>query len=231
MKFKYLMMITTTTFLFHQKTQAMSIFLKATKSQWYKEFLHPVADELCQLPNGSEILDIGTGPGNLPAIVASRKNKLKITGIDIDSSMIREARKRYDLPNLSFDYQEVNAPLSFENQQFDALCFCSVLFLLDQDTKQNLVLEAARILKPKGKIFILTPSGKRPISKAFWDIRFFDKPFQNLTFSFWKLATTRAGRNWQNAHWAENFALENGFSYTMDIVFHGHATLEILTKN
>ena len=71
----------------------MSLFIKATKSAWYREFLNPLAETILHDQAGKKILDIGTGPGRLPELLYSRNPSMMITGIDIDTTMIDEARR------------------------------------------------------------------------------------------------------------------------------------------
>jgi 2-polyprenyl-3-methyl-5-hydroxy-6-metoxy-1,4-benzoquinol methylase len=101
MKYIYLIILTfiiTTVIL---KAQNMSIFLKATQSGWYPEFLNPVVDSVLVNPKHKQILDIGTGPGTLPQMLISKDSGLQITGIDISKSMIDKARRRVSHKNVS----------------------------------------------------------------------------------------------------------------------------------
>jgi len=138
-----------------------SIFLKAQDSGWYPEFLKPVVETVAVIEGNKKILDIGTGPGKLPELLIKHDTSMQITGIDIDTAMIDEARKRLTHKNVSYQYEKINAPLEFADNEFDAVTFCSILFLLDDSTKTLLMNEALRVLKLNGKIIILTPSGRK----------------------------------------------------------------------
>ena len=148
----------------------MSIFIKATKSTWYREFLMPIAETILHDPAGKKILDIGTGPGKLPELLHSQNPSLLITGIDIDTTMIDEARKNLDTVNISWLYQKRDAPLEFARNEFDIVTLCSVLFLVNDQTKTWLLQEAMRVLKPGGKVIVLTPTGLKSIVSAFPEI-------------------------------------------------------------
>lgn len=119
------------------KLSAMSIFLQATKSGWYPEFLKPVVCTITSNNEPQKILDIGTGPGTLPQMLIKKNEALQITGIDIDKSMIAEAKQRLTHQNVAFQHQIANEPLPFADSEFDIVTFCSVLFLLDDSTKKN----------------------------------------------------------------------------------------------
>jgi ubiquinone/menaquinone biosynthesis C-methylase UbiE len=208
----------------------MSIFFKATRSGWYPEFLNPVVDSVMDNPGSKEVLDIGTGPGTLTQMMISQDPTLNIIGIDTCRAMIDEARKTVLHKNVSFEYQQANKPLPFDKAQFDAVTFCSVLFLLDGDIKTNLMNEAIRVLKPMGKIVILTPSGRKPIISSFIEVWKYRFSINNYTFMIWKLATTGGARRWQRQKWSEKYARENQLKYTKSLMFNNNATIEIISK-
>jgi ubiquinone/menaquinone biosynthesis C-methylase UbiE len=210
--------------------QNMSIFSKATLSGWYPEFLMPVADSVLANPKYKEVLDIGTGPGTLPEMLISIDSSLQITGIDIDSGMIKEAKNRFSHKNVSFQNQKINAPLDFSNEQFDVVTFCSVLFLVDNNTRTDLVNEAMRVLKPNGKIIILTPSGRKSIISSFFEVWKYPYSLNNFTFPIWKIATTRGGRKWQRQMWSEKYAKENHLHYSKSLTFNNNSTIELISK-
>ena len=187
----------------------MSVFSIATKSTWYPQFLNPVIDTITGNTANNKILDIGTGPGTLPKMLIAKDSSLQIVGIDIDTTMIDEAKRNFLHKNVSFHYQKLNEPLDFEEKQFDIGIFCSVLFLVDDSVKTNLMNEALRVLKPNGKIIILTPSGNKPIFSSFIEVWRYKFSIKNFTFPIWKIATTRGGRKWQRQKWLEKYASEN----------------------
>ncbi|MBK7029884.1 MAG: class I SAM-dependent methyltransferase [Bacteroidales bacterium] len=108
--------------------QNMSIFTKATRSGWYPEFLYPVMEEITIMGEKKEILDIGTGPGTLPQLLIMKDSGLQVTGIDIDSAMINEAKRRFIHNHVKYQNQKINESLEFDSEQFDVVTFCSVLF-------------------------------------------------------------------------------------------------------
>jgi ubiquinone/menaquinone biosynthesis C-methylase UbiE len=191
----------------------MWIFLKATLSGWYPAFLNPVVDLILSNPQCKEILDIGTGPGSLPQLLCRKDPSLNITGIDTSSSMINEAHRRNSFKNISFDLQEANHPLPFEKNQFDAITICSVLFLLNDSIKNDLLKEALRVLKPKGRIIILTPSGKKAIISSLIEVWKYPFSKYNFTFPIWKLATTHSARKWQNQKYLAQFTKKLQLNY------------------
>ena len=194
------------------------MFLTATKTNWYAAFLTPVVDAITLNSNNQGVLDIGTGPGTLPTMLVERNPNLRITGIDINPAMIATARKRFSHKNVSFEQMHRDAPLPYGDEEFDIITFCSVLFLLDGNTRATLLNEALRVLRPTGAIIVLSPSGKGAIFKS------------HYTFIFWKILTSQAGRIWQKDAWAEVFAQHHQLQYKKQTVFNGNATIETISK-
>lgn len=208
-----------------------TIFLRATISGWYPKFLKPVSEIINIDTENKKILDIGTGPGTLPALLVKENPALQITGIDIDSNMITEAKNRVSHKNVSFQLQKVNQALEFEDNQFDIVTFCSVLFLLEEKTRSFLVYEALRVLKQNGKIIILTPSGKKTMLSSFVEIWDYPFSFMNWTFIIWKTVTSGRARIWRKEKWLHHISMKNNLFYHQKLVFNDNANLEIITKS
>jgi ubiquinone/menaquinone biosynthesis C-methylase UbiE len=155
---------------------------------------------------------------------------LKITGIDINKTMIDEARESVLNKNVYFEYQNSKAPLPYADNQFDVVTFCSVLFLVDDSIKANLISEALRVLKPKGRIIILTASGKKSILTSFIEVWRYPFSVNNFTFIIWKIATTIGGRLWEKRKWLERYKAQKELMYTSSLSFNNNATIEIIYK-
>jgi ubiquinone/menaquinone biosynthesis C-methylase UbiE len=208
-----------------------SAFLKATNSGWYTEFLKSTVEIVTTNPASNRILDIGTGPGTLPEMLIAKDSSLHITGIDIDTAMINIARKRFSHRNVSFQYEKINAHLEFDDNQFDVVTFCSILFLVDDNVKTNLVNDALRVLKPGGKLFVLNPSGKKSILSAPLEVWKYPFDFDNWTFIVWKLTTTGGARKWQKQKWLELYAKNKNLKYEHSLTFNNNASIETITKS
>ena len=207
-----------------------TIFLKAQDSSWYAEFLMPVVNSIMNITTARKVLDIGTGPGKLPELL-SQNQQLKIIGVDINPAMIEEANKRVRSDNVIFQLQNKNESLRFEEEEFDVITFCSVLFLLNNNTRAFLMNEALRVLKSGGKIIVLTPSGEKSSSSAVKDVRSFHLSVNNYTFLIWYVLTTYRSSSWRNEKWLSHFAEKNGLKYNSTLVFKNYASMEIITKN
>ncbi|MFZ5948584.1 MAG: class I SAM-dependent methyltransferase [Stygiobacter sp.] len=203
--------------------------MKAQESGWYAEFLMPVVDNIMNITTARKVLDIGTGPGKLPELL-SQNQQLKIIGVDIEPTMIEEANKRVSSDNVIFQLINKNESLRFENKEFDVITFCSVLFLLNNEERGFLMNEALRVLKPGGKIIVLTPSGEKSLSSAVKDVRSFPHSVNNYTFLIWNALTSNRGGSWCNEKWLSIFTEEKGLKYNSTLVFKNYASMEIITK-
>lgn len=212
------------------KAQNMSPFEKATESGWYPHFLQPVIDSINNQGHNLKILDLGTGTGKLPELLIKQDSTHLITGIDIDSAFIRNAKVRVNHTHVNFDFQKINSKLDFPDSSFDIVTICSVLFLVDNATKQLLFSESLRILKPGGKIIVLTPSGRKSRISAFSDLRKFKNHKYNWTYILWKNLTMSGGQRWFETIWLKNIASENHLTYSSAFVFNENAYIEIITK-
>ncbi len=208
----------------------MSLFLKATQSSWYREFLKPVAETILVDTGGKKILDIGTGPGKLPEMLHALDAGLVITGIDINASMINEARRNLKAGTISFLYQKRDVPLEFEDNGFDVVTLCSVLFLVEDQTKSQLLQESLRVLRPGGRVIILTPSGRKSVFSAFPEAKTFPPSAYRWTFPVWRMATSYGGRKWQRQSWLKQYSDNQNLGYSTFMVFNNNATIEIITK-
>lgn len=205
------------------------IFIKAQSSGWYPLFLQSVIDAITT-DYQEKILDIGTGPGKLPELLIQKDSSLQITGIDINASYIDEAKQRVKHPNVSFKHVNAGAQLDFAKKEFDVVTFCSVLFLLDDYAKTILMNEAVRVLKPTGKIIVLSPSGKKSIFSSIHEINGFPKSRYNWTYFIWKTATKNRGEKWQKSYWLKDFSNTIKMKYLRTSAFNNNASIEILTN-
>ncbi len=104
---------------------------------------------------GKKILDIGCGIG----VYANEffKEGAKVYGIDIDKENIELALKSN--PNLNLQIARAEA-LPFKDKFFDIVFLNEILEHVEDDKKT--ILEAYRVLKPKGKMIIFAPNRLYP---------------------------------------------------------------------
>jgi len=104
--------------------------------------------ELCEVPNGATVLDVGCGNGTLIGAL-KRKGNAQALGIDISPKMIDECRRKY--ADIDF-YVTSGEKLPFENNRFDILTICCALHHLN--APGNFFREANRVLKTNGTLIV-----------------------------------------------------------------------------
>jgi ubiquinone/menaquinone biosynthesis C-methylase UbiE len=126
--------------------------------------------EELQLPEGSSILDIGCGTGRHSVGLAMRG--YKVTGIDMSSGMLDEARKAADKANVKVEFIHADASEYKPQNQYDAaICLCEGAFALigmDEDPLTHdlaILRNINRALKADAKFIQTTLNGLEKIRK------------------------------------------------------------------
>ncbi len=148
----------------HAPEYMNNVFTKSTKEE--VEFL---IEEL-QLPEKGDILDVGCGTGRHAVELARRG--YNVTGIDMSSGMLAEARKEADAAGVKLELIHVDAARYKPEKQFDAaICLCEGAFALigkGQDPIEHdlAILRNINAALKKDKILILnTLNGLEKIRK------------------------------------------------------------------
>jgi SAM-dependent methyltransferase len=116
----------------------------------YERFYAPITGRLVDplldaagVRHGTRVLDVATGPGCLAAGAARRG--ASVTGIDIDDSMVKLARRRH--PELDFRKADAQA-LPFDDCSFDAVVGNFLVHHLR--SASDAIAEFVRVLAPGG---------------------------------------------------------------------------------
>lgn len=203
-----------------------SFFSYVQDAPWYTQFLSATLQALDPLPDGAKVLDMGVGPGKLIELGLARP-RLQWAGADVDAAMLEEARKRPPLHNVSLYQLAPNDRLPFADATFDAITFCSVLYLLPDPIP--LLQEAWRVLRPDGRLVALTPTGNSSITPAIiqqiggWGLR-------NLTIFLWHQMTAANSRSWAQREMLPEFARQQMVAYVNRPVLHGLAIVEVISS-
>jgi len=197
-------------------------FSNLQEAPWYRSFLNPVINEI---DTKGKLLDIGTGSGKLIQIL-SIENDMDCTGVDTDVEMLAEAKKK--LRNINTELIEItpNAKLPFENNSFEYITICSVLFHLKKEDLDNMLKNSLQLLKKKGKIIILTPTGNGNIFKL--TKHFFS--FKNRSVYIWYRATKNRAQLWTDENYLKEFTVKHNLNYKREIVMNGFAQVEIIRE-
>ncbi|VAX17905.1 Phosphatidylethanolamine N-methyltransferase [hydrothermal vent metagenome] len=145
----------------------------------FKSFFHPrqkLAINDINFQPGDRILDVGVGTGlSLPLYPES----CDVTGVDLSSSMLRQAKKKVEKLNLTnVTLIEMDAcDLEFEDNTFDYVVATHIISVVPEPVK--VINEMRRVTKPEGKLVIVNHF----VSSKPWIARvenFLDPAFRKL---------------------------------------------------
>lgn len=113
-----------------------------------------IADSLTVgVPDGGRVLDVGTGPGRLTAMIAARRPGLMVTGIDPSADMLARAHRRIaDLPNAEVVLAGAE-DLPFDDHTFDAVV--STLSSHHWADLAGALAQQTRVLRPGGRLWVI----------------------------------------------------------------------------
>ena len=100
--------------------------------------------------NAGSLLDLGCGEGVLARALPER---LTYFGVDASSSLIKEAKKRSNRPNVHFFVADVTQKLPIEKHDFDSAAF--ILSLQNIEDLPSALKTARRHLSPNGHLLIV----------------------------------------------------------------------------
>ena len=197
-------------------------FSNLQEAPWYRSFLNPVINEI---GTKGKLLDIGTGSGKLIQILSTEIG-MDCIGVDTNPEMLAEAKKKLRNTNAELIEISPNAKLPFENNSFEFITICSVLFHLKRENIDNMLKDSLQLLKKEGKIIILTPSGKGNILKL--TKHFFS--LKNRSVYIWHRATKNRSLLWTDENYLAEYALKHNLNYKRELVMNGFAQLEIIKE-
>jgi demethylmenaquinone methyltransferase/2-methoxy-6-polyprenyl-1,4-benzoquinol methylase len=124
----------------------------------------------------AEILDVCTGTAENAVCLAGRMKEAKITGIDRSEEMLRIAGEKVlknRLDNIALRVMDASK-MEFQDNTFDAVLISLVLHEAGAELSKQILMEAKRVLKPDGSIFVVEwEQPRHDILKRFmfWFIR------------------------------------------------------------
>lgn len=108
---------------------------------------------------GKHALDYGCGHGMASVVMARRG--ARVTGFDLSTEYVNEARRRAEANGVEVEFLPADAEqLPFASQSFDAVWGCAILHHLDLSVAGR---ELYRVLKPGGVAVFCEPWGENPL--------------------------------------------------------------------
>lgn len=120
-------------------------------------YLEPVCVEIeREAAPDARILDVGTGTGHLPALLASRNPRCRVTGVDLAPACIRAARRRAAAAGVSDRVDFVCGDVSAARGPFDLVV--STCSMHHWRYPRRELAGIARALTPSGCVWLLDDS-------------------------------------------------------------------------
>ncbi len=118
--------------------------------------------------DGKKILDAGCGTGNFLWHLLQLKPETQVVGIDYSNSMLdKAASKLQSFKNAELRIHDLNQPLPFASQSFDAVVCNNVLYAVNKP--YFLLKELFRVLKEEGELVLVTPITQPKMSRIFME--------------------------------------------------------------
>lgn len=113
-----------------------------------------IADDLVDvLPDGADVLDVGTGPGVLLTELARRRPDLHLVGVDLSADMVSAAQRNLsEFGGRATAQQGDVVDLPFAAGAFDLVV--SSFSSHHWDAPAAAVPELARVLRPGGRLYV-----------------------------------------------------------------------------
>jgi SAM-dependent methyltransferase len=143
-------------------------FFTRVKAEYLIELLTRFASEQT-LSNGRvvlDVLDIGCGHGHIHPYLTQSKLGLRLTGIDVASTVIEEARAAN--PGVTYHHYDGNR-LPYPDQSFDAAYTITVMHHVPPPQWPTFLQAMRRVVRPGGLIVIFEHNPINPLTQ--WIVR------------------------------------------------------------
>ena len=132
------------------------------------------------LVDGTKVLDLGCGTGELCKIISEERPYCIVWGVDFSEEAIKKASE------LNKDNKFIVRDITktdFFDKEFDYVVSCEILEHLEEPEK--LIKEASRLLKPGGIFILTTPFGNHiPSLEHIWEFDYAD--IENMLVRWFK---------------------------------------------
>jgi ubiquinone/menaquinone biosynthesis C-methylase UbiE len=116
---------------------------------------------LAALRSGRRVLDIGCGTGNLLRATGKRHRDVELAGVDPDPKMLARAASKTRKAGLTVRLDRGFAQeLAFPDGSFDVVFSSLMLHHLDTSSKDEMLGEVRRVLRPDGVLVLADMTGE-----------------------------------------------------------------------
>jgi len=137
---------------------ATGLYARLANQAYWQNSISDLIEFMGQV-QGNMILDAGCGHGMSSQMLAAAFPHASVKGIDISKNMIRRAlRMHHKSDNSSGSLEFICADaagMPFENESFDVVTAHSFLYMVH--SREEVIKEFFRVLKPEGKVVLLEP--------------------------------------------------------------------------
>ncbi len=131
----------------------------------YRRMLEEVWEAL-KCNSGESILDAGCGTGNFLARAVNKQPLFKLVGMDASLPMLRRAGKKIkEDGNTSLRQADLNKPLPFTDEYFDAAVCINALYCVENPAFT--LSEINRLLRKDGRLVLVTPPARPRMTPIF----------------------------------------------------------------
>jgi ubiquinone/menaquinone biosynthesis C-methylase UbiE len=117
--------------------------------------VHDEMITLAGLRDGRRVLDVGCGTGNLLRATGKRHRNVELTGVDPDLKMLARAERKMRRAGLAARLDRGYAQeLAFPDDSFDVVFSSLMLHHLDTPSKDEMLAEVRRVLRPDGVLVL-----------------------------------------------------------------------------
>jgi ubiquinone/menaquinone biosynthesis C-methylase UbiE len=117
--------------------------------------VHEEMIALAGLRDGLRVLDVGCGTGNLLRATGKRHRNVELIGLDPDPKMLARAERKIRRAGLTARLDRGFAQdLPFPDASFDVVFSSLMLHHLDTPSKDEMLAEVRRVLRPDGRLVL-----------------------------------------------------------------------------
>ena len=148
----------------------------------YRELTGVIVDKL-DIKKGDEVLDVGSGTGNITLKI--KEKGAIVSGIDISKEGV-EIHKKKD-PGAKLIVGDITQPLPYSDNAFDKICSNNTLYTIPRENRKQIFMELYRVLKPGGKIVISNVTEGFSPRAIYFDHIKKERKRKGILFTLWRI--------------------------------------------